>query len=131
MTEKIESSETEDETIIVPGEDKPKDIPGRQWFPVRNDPLKPQKIRAWRLGPKPEPDAEFSCPPAEPLEMQSRTKKDAQKEDAQLEVGVGTFVSRTAAGMDKTKERAEKVGEEAAKRRAKDLSPDSNKTSES
>jgi len=68
MTEKTESSEPEDEAIIVPGRDKPKDIPGRQWFPVRNDPLKPQKIRAWRLGPKPEPDAEFAWPSEIPPE---------------------------------------------------------------
>ena len=131
MTEKIESPETEDETIIVPGRDKPKDIPGRKWFPVRNNPLKPQQRTAWRLGPKPDPDAEFSWPPAEPPEIQSRTKKDAQKEDAQLKAGVGTFTSRTAAAMDETKERAEKVGEKAAKRRAKHSSPDSNETAES
>ena len=100
MTEKIESSETEDETIIVPGRDKPKDIPGRQWFPVRNNPLKPQQRTAWRLGPKPDPDAEFSWPPAEPPEVQSRRRKDAQ-----LKAGVGTFASRTAAAMDRAKER--------------------------
>ena len=131
MTEKIESSETEDETIIVPGRDKPKDIPGRQWFPVRNNPLKPQQRTAWRLGPKPDPDAEFSWPPAKPPEVQSRRRKDDQRKDDQLKAGVGTFVSRTAAAMDKAKERAEEVGEEAAKRRAKDSSPDSNEIPES
>jgi hypothetical protein len=68
MTEKIKSPKTKDKTIIVPGRDKPKDIPGRQWFPVRNDSLKPQQTRAWRLGPKPDPDAEFSWPPEIPPE---------------------------------------------------------------
>ena len=62
----------------------------------------------------------------EPPEIRDQVKKDAQ-----LEAGVGSFVSRTAAGMDKIKERAEKVGEEAEKRRVEGSSSESSETSES
>jgi hypothetical protein len=71
--------------------------------------------------------------PAEPPEIQSRRRKEAQRKEAeaQLKAGVGTFASRTAAGMDRAEERAEKVGEEETKRRERDLSSGDRKTSES
>lgn len=64
--------------------------------------------------------------PVEPPEIRDQAKKDAQ-----LEAGVGTFASRTAAGMNKTKEEAEKVGEKVAKRQVGGSSPESSETSES
>jgi len=74
-------------------------------------------------GPPPTFD---ELPPKEPPEIQDQAIKEAQ-----LKAGVGTFVSRTAAGMNKTKEEAEKVGEEVAKRQVGGSSSESSETSES
>ncbi len=41
---------TEEEVVIIQSRNKPEDVPGRKWFPVRNNPLKPQQRTGWRLG---------------------------------------------------------------------------------
>lgn len=64
--------------------------------------------------------------PVKPPEIHAQERRERQ-----LEAGVGTYTSRTAAGMDRVKERAEKVGEELAKRRVGGSFPESSETSES
>ncbi len=57
--------------------------------------------------------------PVEPPEVRKRRIREAQ-----LKAGVGSFTSRTAAGMDK-------IEDEVAERRVEDPSPESSETSES
>lgn len=64
--------------------------------------------------------------PVKPPEIHAQERRERQ-----LEAGVGTHASRTAAGMNRIEEEAEKVGEEETKRRARDLSSGGRKTSES
>jgi hypothetical protein len=49
MSEKIKRSELP-EGYIISGVDKPDPVPGKKWFPVRNNPNRPQQTKAWRLG---------------------------------------------------------------------------------